>query len=94
MTIPKDSKLYRRDDYYISQNEDAHNNGLPAVKTQRKLAKERSTQINVILKGLIRERLIGCLINEDVLTKSEDTHRLGPSSFRRGGNTVLLPLPK
>jgi hypothetical protein len=33
MTIPKDSKLYRRDDYYISQNEDAHNNGLPAVKT-------------------------------------------------------------
>lgn len=94
LAIPKDSKLYRREDYYISSHEDAHSSGLPAVQTQRKLQKERSTQLNMILKGLIRERLIGCLKNEDMLEDEPTTYRVRESPLKRIAKTTLIPMQK
>lgn len=96
LTIPKDSKLYRREDYYISRNEDAHTNGLPAVQTERKMQKERATQLNMILKGLIRERMIGCLMNEEVLEKGEDTqtYRQRESPLKRIERTTPMRIPR
>lgn len=64
----KNSK--RKDDFYGFRVDNDHANGLPAVKTQPRFAKEKDTQINMILKGLIKERMVGSLMNYDVLRKS------------------------
>lgn len=36
MGIPKESKLYRKEDYYLCSPEDGHSTGIPAFKSQLK----------------------------------------------------------